>query len=149
MIQQHDIFFVLQNWFHLRLNLRRDYGVEFYLAKLLIRSRNRGVECGSNTGSDSRWPTLLLYTIQPYTWIFLGQIGIHKSTKIWRKYVHSICIGLWLRVKSLLPYQSAKLLDVQYIYFLWITYSKNLFTASLAGRHLVSPFFQLLKVRKI
>ena len=33
---------------NLQSNLRRNYGVEFYLAKLLIRSRNQGVECGSN-----------------------------------------------------------------------------------------------------
>ena len=33
---------------NLRSNLRRNYGVEFYLAKLLISSRNRGVECTSN-----------------------------------------------------------------------------------------------------
>ena len=45
---------------NLRSNLRRNYGVEFYLAKLLISSRNRGVECGSNPSSDSRWPTLIM-----------------------------------------------------------------------------------------
>ena len=33
---------------NLRSNLRRNYGVEFYLAKLLISSRNHGVECTSN-----------------------------------------------------------------------------------------------------
>ena len=45
---------------------RSNYGVEFYLAKLLIRSRNQGVECGSNPGSDSRWPNLM--TILPTTY---------------------------------------------------------------------------------
>ena len=40
---------------HLLSNLR----IEFYLAKLLIRSRNCGVECGSNPSSDSRWPTFI------------------------------------------------------------------------------------------
>ena len=35
-------------------NLRRNYVIEFHLAKLLISSRNRGVECGSNPSSDSR-----------------------------------------------------------------------------------------------
>ena len=45
---------------NLRSNLRRNYGVKFYLANLLIRSRNRGVECGSNPGSNSRRPTLIM-----------------------------------------------------------------------------------------
>ena len=46
---------------NLQLNLRQNCGVEFYLAKLLIRSRNQGVECGSNPGSDSRWPNLMSF----------------------------------------------------------------------------------------
>ena len=33
---------------NLQSNLHRNYGVEFYLAKLLISSRNRGVECTWN-----------------------------------------------------------------------------------------------------
>ena len=44
---------------NLQSNLHRDYSVEFFLAKLLIRSQNRGVECGSNPGSNSRWPSNL------------------------------------------------------------------------------------------
>ena len=47
---------------NLRSNLRRNYGVEFYLAKLLISSRNHGVECTSNV-DRIRVPTV---DDQPY-----------------------------------------------------------------------------------
>ena len=43
---------------NLRSDLCQNYSVEFYVAMLLKRFRNRGVECGSNPSSNSRWPTL-------------------------------------------------------------------------------------------